>query len=283
MVGMVTGAVLNIFLDPLFIFVFGLGIRGAAIATMVSQIVSFIILITFGTSRKGSIPIKLRLFSPSIPNYLEMARGGVPALLRQSVASLSTVVINHFAGAHGDAAIAAISIVNRVYMFAGFTMLGFGQGFQPVCGYNYGAKLYNRLKKAFWFCVRLAVLGLTVAAVVLAIFAPQIIALFRKDDPEVIRIGTLGLRIYCVSLPFSAWVIMCNMMTQTIGKALYASLVAVSRQGFFLIPSLFVFNRLLGLGLLGVQISLPVAEFLGFLLATPLAIIVLREMKETPR
>jgi Na+-driven multidrug efflux pump len=197
------------------------------------------------------------------------------------VASLSTVVINHFAGAYGDAAIAAISIVNRVYMFAGFAMLGFGQGFQPVCGYNYGAKLYTRLKKAFWFCVRLAVSGLTVIAVVLAIFAPEIIALFRRDDPEVIRIGALGLRIYCVSLPFSAWVIMCNMMTQTIGKALYASLVAVSRQGFFLIPALFVFNRFLGLGLMGIQISLPVAEFLGFVLATPLAIIALREMKDT--
>jgi putative MATE family efflux protein len=281
MVGMVSGAVLNIVLDPLFIFVFNMGIKGAAAATMLSQIVSFIVLLAFGCTREGIIPIKVRYFSPSFPIFVEMFRGGIPALLRQSIASLSTVVVNHFSGAYGDAAIAAISIVNRIYMFAGSAMIGFGQGFQPVCGYNYGAKLYDRLKKAFWFCVRLSVAGLAVTSALLAVFAPQIIALFRRDDPEVIRIGSLGLRIYCVSLPFAAWVIMCNMMTQTIGKALYASLGAVSRQGLFLIPCLLVFNRLFGLGLLGIQISLPAAEILGFFLATPLTVIVLREMKES--
>jgi putative MATE family efflux protein len=280
MVGMVSGAVLNIFLDPLFIFVFNMGIRGAAAATMLSQIVSFVVLWAFGCTREGSIRIKLKHFSPSLSIFAEMFRGGVPALLRQGIASLSTVAINHFAGAYGDAAIAAVSIVNRIYMFAGSAMIGFGQGFQPVCGYNYGAKLYNRLKKAFWFCVRLSVAGMALTALVLAFFAPEIIALFRRDDPEVIRIGSAGLRIYCISLPFSAWVIMCNMMTQTIGKALYASLVAISRQGLFLVPCLFVFNRILGLGLPGIQISLPVAEILGFILATPLAAVVLKGMKE---
>jgi putative MATE family efflux protein len=282
MTGMISGAVLNIVLDPLFIFVLGLGVRGAAAATMVSQAASFIILITFGCSRPGNVPVKFRHFSPSPSRYLEMFRGGVPALLRQGFMSLTSIIINRFAGAYGDAAIAAISITNRLFMFANSMMLGFGQGFQPVCGFNYGAKLYGRVKKAFWFCVRIASLGLLVIAVVMAVFAPQIIAIFRKDDPEVIRIGALGLRLHCISMPFVAWVIMCNMMTQTMGKAFYASLCAISRQGLFLLPALFIFTRLGNLGLLGIQISLPVADILGFILAIPVAAAVLGRMRGGP-
>jgi Na+-driven multidrug efflux pump len=281
MAGMVSGAALNIVLDPLFIFGLGLGIKGAAAATMVSQIAGFIILFTYGRSRPGNIPINFRHVSPTFSRYLEMFRGGVPALLRQGLASVTTIVINHFARDYGDAAIAAISITNRLVMFANSMMLGFGQGFQPVCGFNYGARLYGRVKKAFWFCVRVASSGLLVIALVLALFAPGIIALFRKDDPEVIRIGALSLRFMCISMPFASWVIMCNMMTQTMGKAFYASLCAVSRQGLFLLPALFIFTRITSLGLLGIQLSLPVADILGFILAVPIAALVLRQLKES--
>ncbi|AEF83412.1 MATE family efflux transporter [Leadbettera azotonutricia] len=279
LVGMVSGAILNIFLDPLFIFVFSMGIKGAAIATMISQMVSFLILWSC-CKKKENIPIKFSHFSPSFSIYREMIKGGLPALLRQGLMSIATVIINHMAGIHGDAGIAAISIVNRVYMFAGSLMLGFGQGFQPVCGFNYGAKLYKRLKKAFWFCVRLSTCVLFAAAVLLAIFAPVIIAFFREDDPEVIRIGTLGLRLYCISLPFSAWVVMSNMMTQTMGKALEASILSMSRQGLFLLPGLFILTPLLGL--FGIQLALPVADLMAFILAIPLANRVLRQLKEEP-
>ena len=122
-------------------------------------------------------------------------------------------------------------------MFATSIVLGFGQGFQPVCGFNYGAKLYDRVKKAFWFCVKFSCGGLLIISILMAIFAPQIIMLFRKDDLDVIAIGALGLRLQCVSLPFTAGIIMVNMMTQTMGRALEASIVAFSRQGIFLIPS----------------------------------------------
>jgi putative MATE family efflux protein len=279
MTGMITGAVLNIFLDPFFIFVLGLGIRGAAIATMISQMTSFVILLLFGCSRGGNIPIRFRHFSPSPRRYIEMFHGGVPALLRQGLMSVSTIIINHFAGAYGDAAIAAISISNRLFMFANAMMLGFGQGFQPVCGFNYGAKRYNRVQKAFWFCVKLASSGLFVIATVMALFAPQIIALFRKD-PDVIRIGALSLRLHCVSLPLNAWLIMCNMMTQTMGKSLRASILAMSRQGLFLLPALFILGPLLGL--LGIQMSLPASDLLAFCLAIPLTSGVLRELKDNP-
>jgi Na+-driven multidrug efflux pump len=161
-------------------------------------------------------------------------------------------------------------------MFASSVMLGFGQGFQPVCGFNYGARLYDRVKKAFWFCVRFSSAGLLITAALLAVFAPQVIALFRKEDLEVIRIGALGLRLHCISLPFIAFTVGSNMMTQTIGKAMEASLLAISRQGLFLLPALFILTPFLGL--LGIQLSLPVSDLASFLVAIPLTRGVLRHM-----
>jgi len=270
MAGMLTGAILNIFLDPLFIFVFGLGVKGAAIATMISQMVSFFILFFYGVTRKGNIPINFRHFSPSMSRYVEMFRGGVPALLRQSLMSIASIIINHFARPYGDAAIAAISISNRISMFATSVVLGFGQGFQPVCGFNYGARLYSRVKKAFWFCVRFCCSSLFVISIFLAIFAPNIIALFRKDDLDVIAIGAFGLRLQCISLPFTAGIIMVNMMTQTMGKALEASIVALSRQGLFLLPSIFILGPLLGLD--GIQLARPVSEIASLVVVIPVLI-----------
>jgi putative MATE family efflux protein len=274
MTGMLSGAILNIFLDPLFIFVFRMGVRGAAVATMISQIVSFMILFFYGVTRKGNIPIRLKHFSPSVSRYAEMFRGGIPALLRQGLMSVAAVLINHFARPYGDAAIAAISISNRISMFATSMVLGFGQGFQPVCGFNYGAKLFCRVKKAFWFCVRLCSSVLLIISIAMAIFAPYIIALFRKDDMEVIAIGALGLRLQCISLPFAAGIIMVNMMTQTMGRALEASVVALSRQGLFLIPSLFILGPLMGLD--GIQLARPVSELVSLVVVIPILLRILK-------
>jgi len=279
MFGMLSGAILNIFLDPLFIFVFGMGVKGAAAATLISQIISFCILFFYCTTRKGNISINFKLFSPSIKRYAEMFKGGVPALIRQSLMSIASIIINHFARPYGDAAIAAISISNRIAMFAMSVVLGFGQGFQPVCGFNYGAKLYGRVKKAFWFCVKVSCGGLLVISIAMAIFAPRIIMLFRKDDLDVIAIGALGLRLQCISLPFTAGIIMVNMMTQTMGRALEASIVAFSRQGIFLIPSLFILAPLLGLD--GVQLARPVSELASLFVVIPVLIKTLKSLSVT--
>jgi putative MATE family efflux protein len=276
MVGMISGAVLNIGLDPLLIFVFGLGVTGASLATCISQFVGCSILF-LGCSGKGNLGISYKNFSPGWRMYKEIARGGLPSLFRQGLMSVSTICINHFSGAYGDAAIAAISIVNRVVMFAGSALIGFGQGFQPVCGFNYGARLYGRVKKAFWFCVKLSFFVLLGIAVLLFIFAPGVISLFRKDDPAVIRIGALSLRMLCVVFPFSGWVLMCNMLMQTIGKPVEASLLAMSRQGLFLIPLLFILS--FPLGLFGIQLCLPLSEVLAFFFAIPLTAKVLWQMK----
>jgi putative MATE family efflux protein len=268
MVGMLTGAILNMFLDPVFIFVFGLGVGGAAIATMLCQITSFLILLLYGCRRRENIPIKLSHFSPSWKLYKEMFRGGIPSLIRQGLNSTTFIIINHFARAYGDAAIAAISIVQRLQMFASSVILGIGQGFQPLCGFNYGAKLYSRVRKAYWFCVKYCCFGLVVMSLLMAIFAPQLIALFRKDDLEVIAIGARGLRLHCVSLPLSAFIVMSNMMTQTMGMAMETSIVSLSRQGLFLIPSLFILGPLLGL--FGIQMAAPASDFACLVIVIPL-------------
>jgi len=278
MTGMLSGAILNIFIDPVFIFVLGLGVKGAAIATLICQITSFLILFFYASRKKGNIKINFKHFSPSVSRYIEMFKGGIPALLRQSLMSIAAVIINHFARPYGDAAIAAISISNRLSMFATSAVLGFGQGFQPVCGFNFGAKLYSRVKKAFWFCVRFCCSILFVISIVMAIFAPNIIAFFRKDDLDVIAIGALGLRLNCISLPFTAGIIMVNMLTQTMGKALSASIIALSRQGLFLIPSLFILGPLFGLT--GIQAARPVSELASLIIVIPVMIKTLKDLSK---
>ncbi len=277
MIGISSGAVLNILLDPVFIFGFEMGVAGAALATSLSQFVSFVILLLM--TRKGSnIRIRLRAFKPSARNFAEIFRGGIPSLARQGLNSLSTVCLNLAAGGYGDAAIAAMSIVSRVMMMTISAIIGFGQGFQPVCGFNYGAKLYDRVRKAFWFCVRSCFCILLVLSILASIFAPQIISLFLANDADVQRIGTLALRLQCICLPLFSFNCMGNMMLQTMGIAGRATLLAVSRQGLFFIPAVLGLEKLFGL--LGVQMAQPVSDLLSFFLSVPITLVVLRELKE---
>jgi putative MATE family efflux protein len=282
MIGMTSGAVINIALDPLFILVLGMGVKGASLATMISQCVSFTLLLFVGCRKGGNVRISFRNFSPSINRYREMIRGGTPSLLRQSMQSFAALFLNHAAGAYGDAVIAAIAIVNRIILISESAIFGFGQSFQPVCGFNYGAKRYDRVKKAFWFCVRLSVVLLSLAAIAGLIYAPAIIALFRKDDPTVISVGSFMLRAQCLILPIFGWTLFVNMMTQTMGKAIPASILAFSRQGFFLIPQLFLLVPLLGV--LGIQICIPIADVCTFILSLFIGIRVLRrDLAEPPQ
>ena len=276
MIGMGVGAVLNIALDPLFIFVLDMGVSGAALATILSQIVSFCLLLR-GCTRGGNIAISLKNFSPSWARYKEIARGGTPSLFRQGLGSVATICLNFAAGIYGDAAIAGMSIVTRVLQFANSAIIGLGQGFQPVCGFNYGAKLYGRVRKAFWFTVSLAFCVLLIGSIVGIAFAPQIIAIFRKEDLEVIKIGAISLRLQCIFLPLSAFVVGSNMMLQTIGKPVKASISAAARTGLFFVPAILILPQFFGL--LGVQMSQAVADLCSFVLCVPLAGTTLLEMK----
>lgn len=280
MVGVASGAVLNIALDPLFIFVFGWGVSGAAIATMISQGVSFCLLLA-GCIRPGNLAIRFGNFSPRFFDAWEIFRNGFPSLCRQGLASLAAICMNHMAGSFGDAAIAAISIVQRVSMFAGSALIGWGQGFQPVCGFNFGAGRYDRVKQAFWFCVKSATVVLVLLAAAAFVYAPEIITLFRRDDPEVIHIGSLALRLQCVALPLLGWVIINNMMLQNIGRAARATLMAFSRQGLFMLPLLFILTP--RLGILGIQLAQPLSDLGTFLLSIPIGAGVLRSLPERER
>ena len=275
MIGTVSGAVLNVVLDPVFIFVLDMKVAGAALATIISQFVGFWLLV-IGTTRPGNIHLSIKNFRPSGWTYGQIFKGGFPSLCRQGITTVSTVCLNLMAGVYGVTAIAAMSIVSRVSMFFYSALIGFGQGFQPVCGFNYGAKRFDRVLKAFWFSVKTAVVALLVLSAIQFAFAPQIMRLFRKDDLEVIQIGTAAIRFQSVVLPLASWVVMSNMMIQTIGHTLKASILAVARQGLFFIPMLIILSPL---GVLGLEMTQMTADILAFILAFVIGMSEIKNLK----
>ena len=215
MIGIVVGAVINIILDPVLIFGMGMGIAGAAVATIISQFISFLIFPNLPEG--GRIRVPWGNFRPDFHFFKEVFRGGFPSLCRQGLASVATIALNVAAGVYGDAAIAGMSIVSRIAMFANSALIGFGQGFQPVCGFNYGAKLYHRVREAFYFCVRYSAVFLCAVSIAGYIGAPELIGLFRKGDMAVAAVGTAALRFTCISFTLNSWIVMSNMMLQSIG------------------------------------------------------------------
>lgn len=277
MVGITTGAVLNIALDPLLIFVFHMGVAGAGWATIISQLVSFCLLLA-GCYRGGNIRIRLKNVRFRWFYFRTILQGGLPSLARQGLGSLATICLNHAAGIYGDAAIAAMGVVQRIMMFGGSAMIGFGQGFQPVCGYNFGARLFGRVKRGFYFCVKISLVVLLLVGGLGFCFAPKLIALFR-DDPEVIACGALALRLQCVTFPLQSWVVMSNMLEQAINRTGPATFLAAARQGIFFIPVVLILPWLFGL--LGVQMAQPIADVLTFFSAIPIQLYVLRTLDQT--
>lgn len=266
MVGITTGGVLNMVLDPVFIFGLDMGTAGAALATGLSQFISFCILLFMCNSREECISIHPKKFKPTLAIYGEIIHGGLPSLGRQGIASIATIIMNTMAQPYGDAAIAAMSIVNRFMMFVGSAMIGFGQGYQPVCSYCFGARLYDRVKKACVYCVKVSTIFLLAVSVIGLIFSGNIIQMFRKDDLEVIRIGTLALRLQLLTMPLQGLVVMGgNMTPQSIGYGIRATIVSTARQGWLLIPILLCTVPVFGV--LGIQMAQPIADVGTFILA----------------
>lgn len=266
MVGITTGGVLNMVLDPIFIFGLDMGTAGAALATGLSQFISFCILLFMCNSREECISIHPKKFKPTLAIYGEIIHGGLPSLGRQGIASIATIIMNTMAQPYGDAAIAAMSIVNRFMMFVGSAMIGFGQGYQPVCSYCFGARLYDRVKKACVYCVKVSTIFLLAVSVIGLIFSGNIIQMFRKDDLEVIRIGTLALRLQLLTMPLQGLVVMGgNMTPQSIGYGIRATIVSTARQGWLLIPILLCTVPVFGV--LGIQMAQPIADVGTFILA----------------
>ena len=274
MIGISCGAILNIALDPLLIFVLDLGIAGAAWATIISQFTSFCVLL-FGCTRGGNLRIHISCVQWKWAYFRMIAQGGLPSLARQGLAGIATICLNQAAGPFGDAAIAAMGVVQRIMMFGSSAMIGFGQGFQPLCGFNYGAKLYSRVREGFWFCFKSSILFLLAVGGLMALFAPDLIALFR-DDPEVIAIGTAALRYQCLTFWFLSWTVMSQMMLQTIGRTAPATFLAVARQGIFFIPLVWLLTSLLGLT--GLELTQTVADLFTLACSIPVQLKVLKEL-----
>ena len=275
MIGLLAGAIINIGLDPLLMFVFDLGVAGAAIATVSGQAISFVVLL-IGSMHGENIHLKLSNVRMNRYYLGEIVNSGLPALFRQGLAAVSTLLLNQMAGRMGgDAAIAGMSVVTRVLMLLSSAMIGFGQGYQPVCGFNYGAGLYARVKEGFYFCVKYGTIFLTAMSALCLAFAPQIVGFFR-DDPAVIAVGTVALRAQAVTLPLMATIVLANMMLQSMGKGLKASITSSSRNGIFFIPLILILPRFFGL--FGVEITQACADVLSFMLAVPIAASELRKM-----
>ena len=276
MIGLMCGAVINIGLDPLLMFGFHLGIRGAAIATVSGQFVSFCALM-IGSRMGENIRLSLSNLKPDIGYIASISANGFPSLMRQGMAAVSTLLLNRYANFYGgDAAIAGMSIVSRILMLMMSALVGFGQGYQPVCSYNYGAGLYKRVKEGYFFCVKYGTVILACLGALCLIFAKPVVGWFR-DDPAVIAVGSTALRWQAAALPLMATSILTNMMLQATGKSLKSSITSSSRNGIFFIPLILILPRFFGL--LGVEMTQAWADALSFLLAVPLAYSELKKMK----
>ncbi len=277
--GIMSGVLLNLVLAPLFILYFCLGITGAAVATLISQCFGCMMLL-YMTTKGENIRIQLRLFTPSKAFMKEILAGGTPSLSRQGLGSISTLALNVAAGAYGDAAIAGMSIVTRIAFFTYAIVIGLGQGFQPLCGFCYGAKLYRRVKDAYYFCIKCGTIFLTICALAGFLFAEPIVHLFR-DDADVVAVGAMALKWQVISFPLVATIVLTNMLMQTIRKPIRANLVAAARSGLFFIPLIFILPHFFGL--LGVEMCQAWADVCSFLLAVPIAMSAFRDMRKEKR
>ena len=281
MVGIVSGAILNIALDPLFIFTLGMGVSGASLATAVSQLFAWCLLLG-GTFRPESLHIRLRDFKPSWRVYYEIFRGGLPSLFRQVFNCAAAVSLNYCAALYAApgqeaSAVAAFAVVTRIMMFAFSVVLGFCQGFQPVCGYNYGARKYDRVRESWLFASSVATSFLLVISAVGIIFAPQIVTLFRAEDPVLIEIGAVTLRWQCAAFPLVGLFTATGMLFQNIRMTFPATLLSVCRNGLFFLPALLLLP--IWLDMRGVQMAQAVADLLTFVLAVPYAVWINRKLK----
>ena len=280
MIALISGGFINIALDPVFIFALKLETAGAAIATVISQIIAFFLLLQFYLRKKTLCRISLKYLKPDFKQLALVIMTGLPSLFRQGLASVSTIMLNRAAAVYGDAALAGMSIVMRLIQVVASVMIGIGQGFTPVSGYNYGAKKYERVKGAYFFTVKAGFLCLAVCASGLFAFAPEIIRLFR-DDVDVIKIGAAALRFQAAGLPFHSFIIATNMLMQSTGRIKSASLLSCMRQGIYFLPLVIVLPLLFGL--LGVEMSQAISDFLSFLTAIPFIIIFFRSISKNEK
>lgn len=277
MVGLTTGGILNILLDPLLIFGLHMGITGAGLATAMSQYISFGILFSMFLRGKTQSIISPAFLSKDLRILWDVIRTGLPSLARQGLNSMSTMVLNMTAKPFGDAAIAAMGYVGRTSNMIFSVGVGIGQGFQPVAGFNYGAKKYSRVKKGAWFTMAIGIIFISILSAGCFVFAPQIISLFRKDV-EVVQIGSEALRIMCLFLIFLPISVVGNMLFQSIGKSTIALILASLHSGLVFIPLCIILSGIFGIK--GIEVAQPIAYFCSAAVSFPVTVRFLNHLPE---
>ena len=275
MIGLVTGGLLNIALDPLFIFGLGMGTAGAGLATALSQTISFCILLSMFLRGKTVSQFRITAVTHSPAEFGTILMTGMPSFGRQGLNSIGGMLLNIAARGYGDAAVAGMSIVSRIFMFIISVAIGTGQGFQPVAGFNYGARKYRRVQQACLFTMAASFCFLSVILTACWFNAETLIRLFR-DDPEVTAVALPAFRYQCFAMLLQPVIVAGNMLFQSIGKSGRATFLACCRQGVFFIPLILTLPR--AFGLLGVEICQPIADVLTFFVTVPFLFPFLRQL-----
>lgn len=285
MIGIGLGGILNIILDPIFIFALDMQVAGAALATAVSQCIGCFLLLLPFLLKKTSVKLSFKNLSKAPSDYLDILKFGLPSFCRQGLSSASSVVLANCAklaaGVYADAAIAGMGVVSRVFMFAFSLCLGLGQGYQPVLGFNYGAKKFRRVKESFNFTYITCTILFLVVATLGYIFAPDIIRLFSDKEElgeKMLEIGTSAFRAQCIAMPFLPVGVMCNMTYQSLGRSGTATFLSSLRQGLFYIPLMVCLSYFFGL--IGVEWSQAISDILTCFVSIPFAILFIREINK---
>ena len=278
MIGMGFGGILNCVLDPIFIFGLDMGVAGASLATAISKLVSFAILIYPYITHRSMLKLSLRNFKPNKDIVGNVVSVDSSSMFRSGLAVVAGILLNDLAGNYSDSVLAGIGVSNRIMMFPFSIILGFGNGFQPVAGFNWGAKKYDRVIQSYRFSSIVALVGSAIMALILAVFSNQIIVLFAGADPAMQEIGSFCIRLQCIALPIHAWVAVVNMLCSGLGNAGGALLLATARQGTCMIPILFPLAHFFGeMGVASVQ---AVADVLTLALAIPIIIYMTKKIKK---
>ncbi|HID0816337.1 MATE family efflux transporter [Clostridium botulinum] len=277
MIATCIGGVINIILDPIFMFKFGMGIKGAAVATVISQIVSFVFLLRYYYSKKSYIKLGIKFFKPTFNMFFEILKIGIPIFVTQVLASFALGFMNLGAKPYGDAAVAAMGIVFRVMSIGFYIVFGIGQGFQPVAGYNYGAKNFTRLKEAVKLSIKWSIISGIVISILFIVFAEGCMLIFTRDR-EVINIGIKAFRAASLLFPLFGYVNTYAVLYQALGKALGAFILSISRQGIFYIPLIFILPKFIGLE--GVIFCQTAADGLAFIETFIMAIWLNKSLKK---
>jgi len=289
MAGMAVGGIINCFLDPIFILdelhigsmvipCLGMQVMGASLATAISKGISFIVLLYPYVTRKAMLSLSPKNFHPTFRILKEVISIGLPGTLRSFLAIVSGIFLNRLAGGISDSVLAGIGVTTKIMMFPFGIILGFGSGYQPVAGFNWGARRFDRVEESYRFAAKTAVIGATVMAVLLGAFAPQVIGLFSTTDPEMVAVGTLCIRLQCITMPIHAWVALINMLCAGLGYAFYAFILAIARQGTCFLTILFPLYWLFGTtGVCAVQAT---ADLLTLCFAVPIFLRILKTVKD---